>query len=58
VLIDYVEGCAKGAIGISECGPVWQLGVIVGLLVVATVALCAMRLRAGTIVQEGRKQIA
>jgi hypothetical protein len=45
-VVAYVEGCAKGAIRLSECGPVWQLGIIAGLLVTAIVALGAMRLRA------------
>jgi hypothetical protein len=45
-LVTYVEGCAKGVIGLGECGPVWQLGLIAGLLIAAILALAAIRLRA------------
>jgi hypothetical protein len=44
--VSYVQSCAAGALGRSECGPIWQLLFIGGLLVIAVVALLVMRLRA------------
>jgi hypothetical protein len=53
-LVSYVEGCASGAIRLNECGPVWQLGVIGGLLVLAIVLLCVLRLKASVSKQESQ----
>jgi hypothetical protein len=47
-LISYINGCATGAVKIGECGPVWQLGVILTLLAVAVGALIVMRLMAAS----------
>jgi hypothetical protein len=43
-VISYVQSCATGAVRIQDCGPVWQLGLIAGLVAFAIVALVAMRL--------------
>ena len=44
--MELVDACASGRVGSSECGPVWQLGVIMALLVVMTTLLLVLRLRA------------
>jgi hypothetical protein len=41
----YVQACASGAVRISDCGPVWQLGIIAALLLVSIFVLATMRLR-------------
>lgn len=41
----YVDSCASGALKLSECGPVWQLGVIAVLLGIAVIVLVALRVR-------------
>ena len=46
IVIEYVRSCTAGSLGVSDCGPVWQLGVIAALLVIAIVALVVLRLRA------------
>lgn len=43
-VISYLQGCATGSIRFQDCGPVWQMGVIAGLIVLAIIALVAMRL--------------
>ena len=45
-IIEYVRSCTAGALGISDCGPVWQLGVIAAFLVAAIVTLAVLRLHA------------
>ena len=45
-IVTYVQTCASGKLGLSDCGPVWQLGVIAVFLVIAVVTLAAMRFRA------------
>lgn len=47
IIIEYVRSCTGGALGIYECGPVWQLGTIATLLVVMIVTLVILKLRAG-----------
>ncbi len=42
----YVNSCTSGALMPSECGPVWQLGVIAVLLCIAVITLVVIRLRA------------
>lgn len=42
-LISYIQACANGALRIGDCGPVWQMGVIAGLLLLLIVALAIMR---------------
>ena len=47
-ILSYVNSCASGKLALSECGPIWQLGVIVVFLLVAVLALMAMRFRSRT----------
>lgn len=44
ILETYVQACTSGRLPLSECGPVWQLGIIAGLLVCAVLALVILRL--------------
>ncbi len=46
IIIEFVRSCTGGALGVSDCGPVWQLSVIAGLLVIAVAALVILRMRA------------
>jgi len=46
IIIEYVRSCTAGSLGMSDCGPVWQLGVIAAFLVIAVTALVVLRLRA------------
>jgi hypothetical protein len=42
-VVNYVQACTIGNLPLSECGPVWQLGIIAVLLVSAFMALIAVR---------------
>ena len=44
-VLRYVDSCASGALKLSECGPVWQLGVIALLLCAAVTVLVTLRVR-------------
>jgi hypothetical protein len=46
VVLEYVQSCAGGNLGMAECGPIWQLGVIAALLLIAIVALALLQFRA------------
>ena len=46
IVIEFVKSCTAGALGISDCGPVWQLGIIATFLVIAVATLVVLRLRA------------
>jgi len=46
IVIEYVRSCTAGTLGMSDCGPVWQLGVIGAFLVIAVATLVVLRLRA------------
>ena len=46
IVMEYVKSCAAGTLGLTDCGPVWQLGVVAAFLVVAIAALVVLRLRA------------
>lgn len=46
IIIEYVRSCTGGALGMSDCGPVWQLGIIAAFLMAAIVALVILRVRA------------
>jgi hypothetical protein len=46
IIIEYVRSCTAGTLGTFDCGPVWQLGVIAALLVIAIAALVVLRVRA------------
>lgn len=45
-ILTYIQSCASGRLGMSDCGPIWQLAVIAVFLLVAVLALAALRLRA------------
>jgi hypothetical protein len=45
-ILSYVQACTSGKLALSECGPVWQLGIIVALLASAITVLILLRLRA------------
>ena len=49
IIIEYVRSCTAGALGASDCRPVWQLGVIAAFLVAAIVTLVILRLRAAAL---------
>jgi hypothetical protein len=44
-VLAYVQSCTAGDLGMAECGPVWQLGIIAALLLTAIVTLALLRLR-------------
>ena len=46
IIVEYVRSCTAGALGASDCGPVWQLGIIAAFLVAAITTLVVLRLRA------------
>ena len=46
-IFGYVEACAGGSLRFADCGPVWQMGGIAALLVLALAVLAMLRLRAG-----------
>jgi hypothetical protein len=43
ILEAYVRACTIGKLPLSECGPVWQLGIIAALLAGAVLALVVLR---------------
>ncbi len=45
-IFGYIEACARGSLRLADCGPVWQMGVIAVLLVLAIAVLAMLRLRA------------
>jgi hypothetical protein len=45
IVLWYVQSCANGTLGASDCGPIWQLGVIAALLLLAVVALVVLQFR-------------
>ena len=45
IVVEYVRSCTAGALGVSDCGPVWQLAVIAALLAAAVTILIVVRLR-------------
>ena len=40
----YLQSCAEGKLGLSDCGPAWQMLVIAVLLLLAVSTLIALRL--------------
>jgi hypothetical protein len=46
IVIEYVRSCTAGTLGMSDCGPVWQLGIIATFLVIAVATLVVLRVRA------------
>jgi hypothetical protein len=49
----YLNSCASGKLPMADCGPAWQMLVIVVLLLLAVSTLVALRLRSGTQAQPG-----
>jgi len=47
--MEYLRSCTVGSLRMSDCGPVWQLGIIAAFLVAAIVTLVILRLRASRI---------
>ena len=45
-IFGYVESCARGSLRLADCGPVWQMGIIVALLVLAIGVLIVLRCQA------------
>jgi hypothetical protein len=45
LVLAYVQSCASGDLGMAECGPIWQLGIIAVLLVIAIVTLAVLQIR-------------
>lgn len=44
-VVSFAKACGSGNLPFSECGPVWQCGIIGALLVAAIVVLIALRLQ-------------
>ena len=51
-VLDYVGECTSLSLPVAECGPVWQLGVIVFFLVCAVCTLIALRLSSRAVAQD------
>jgi len=47
-IMTYVQSCASGKLGLSDCGPIWQMAVIAVFLLVAVATLLVLRLRSRT----------
>lgn len=45
-VLTYVQACTGGKLPFSDCGPIWQLGVIAALLAAAVLFLILLRMRA------------
>ena len=46
LVMELVDACASGRLRVSDCGPVWQMGVIAVLLVIMVATLVVLRLHA------------
>jgi len=44
-VLGYVQACTIGKLPLSDCGPVWQIGVIATLLVAAIMVLTLLIMR-------------
>jgi uncharacterized membrane protein YdbT with pleckstrin-like domain len=53
LVVAYVRACIAGAPDAGDCSPVWQLGVIVVLIVIAIISLVVLRMSAPA--AEGRR---
>jgi hypothetical protein len=53
-IFGYVQACTAGKLPLTECGPVWQLGIIGALLVAAVLTLAVLRIRSRGNVQSGQ----
>ena len=47
-VVSYVHACSSNSLPIADCGPVWQLGIIAALLVMAITTLVVLGLRNGS----------
>jgi hypothetical protein len=47
-IVVYAHSCVGGKLPLSECGPAWQMIIIVVLLLLAVSMLVALRFRSGT----------
>lgn len=47
-ILSYIQSCASGKLGISECGPIWQMTVIAVFLLIAIATLLVLRLRSSS----------
>lgn len=45
-ILTYVHACSTGKLVLSDCGPVWQFGIIAVLLASAITVLVVLRMRA------------
>lgn len=48
LIFNFVQSCVSGRLGMSDCGPIWQLGVIAVFLLAAIATLLVLRLRSGS----------
>jgi maltodextrin utilization protein YvdJ len=44
-IISYVQACTGGKLPFSECGPIWQMFLILAFLVAAIAVLLVLRMR-------------
>ncbi len=45
LILNFIQSCISGRLGMSDCGPIWQLGVIAVFLLAAVATLLVLRLR-------------
>jgi hypothetical protein len=53
LVVAYVRACIAGAPDAGDCSPVWQLGVIAVLIIIAIISLVVLRMSASA--AEGRR---
>jgi maltodextrin utilization protein YvdJ len=44
-IVSYIQACTGGKLPFSECGPIWQMFVILAFLVAAIAVLLVLRMR-------------
>ncbi len=44
-ILTYVQACTSGKLAFSDCGPIWQLGIIAAFIAVAAILLISLRIR-------------
>jgi hypothetical protein len=44
-VINYVHACSSHQLPLADCGPVWQLGIIAAMLVMAIATLLILNFR-------------
>ena len=42
-VVDYLQSCSNGTLGLGECSPGWQLAIIAVLLLYSVRALAVLR---------------